>query len=172
MDPSEILFETPWLQVRRTGHWDFVVRPQSDRCVGVLAITDAGEIVLVEQFRHPLGRAAVELPAGIVGDEEEHRGESLETTAARELLEETGFCAARMSPLLESPTSAGLTSEWVHLFLAEGLSRKHAGGGTAAERITVHCVPLTGLDYWLDEQRRVGKAVDFKILAALRAAGK
>ena len=84
MPATETLFETRWLGLYRIGRWDFVRRPQSDACVGVLAITPAAEIVLVEQFRIPIQRRVIELPAGIVGDEEEYHGESLAETARRE----------------------------------------------------------------------------------------
>ncbi len=142
MPTPETLFETRWLSLQRIGHWDFVRRPQSDSCVGILAITPQQEIVLVEQFRIPIQRRVIEIPAGIVGDEPEHLGESLAETAARELLEETGYRAGTIEPLIVTPTSAGLTSEFIHLFHARDLVREHAGGGVAGEDIIVHHVPL------------------------------
>lgn len=170
--PDEItLYESKWLGLYRIGHWDFARRPNSDACVGILAITDSGEIVLVEQFRIPVGKRVIEIPAGLVGDEEEHRGESLADTAARELMEETGHRAARVEPILSSPTSAGMTPEFTHLFLATGLSRETEGGGTSGEDITVHHVPLAELREFLDGKISEGHAVDFKIHAALAAAG-
>jgi ADP-ribose pyrophosphatase len=82
--PEEItLYESKWLGLYRIGHWDFARRPNSDSCVGILAITDNNEVVLVEQFRIPVGKRVIEIPAGLVGDEEEHRGEALAETAAR-----------------------------------------------------------------------------------------
>jgi hypothetical protein len=76
MPTPETLFQTRWLSVQRIDHWDFVRRPHSDCCVGILAITPEQEIVLVEQFRIPVQRRVIEIPAGIVGDESEHRGEA------------------------------------------------------------------------------------------------
>ena len=172
MIPVEVLHETQWLRLRRIGHWDFVSRPQSDDAVGILAITPDDRIILVEQFRIPVQRMAIELPAGIVGDEPEHRGESLAASAARELLEETGWRAGRIELLISSPTSAGLTSEFVHLYHATELTREHAGGGVAGEDIIVHHVPLGDLRGWLAAQAAAGKAVDFKIHAALWLAGR
>ena len=172
MSTPETLFETRWIRMQRIGHWDFVVRPQSENCVGILAITGDDEIVLIEQFRIPLQQRVIEIPAGIVGDEPEHVGESLAETARRELLEETGYRAATMKHLLTTPTSAGLTSEFIHLFEAGGLTREHAGGGTAAEDIVVHHIPLGGLRQWLRVQAEEGKAIDFKIAAALWHAGR
>jgi ADP-ribose pyrophosphatase len=172
MPDPELLHETRWLRLERIGHWDFVRRPHSNECVGILAITPEDEIVLVEQFRIPVRTRVIEIPAGIVGDEEEHRGESLADTAARELLEETGYRAAEIRLLMHTPTSAGMTSEIIHLFQATGLTREHQGGGTGAEDITVHHIPMTELESWLLDQQAAGKLVDFKIHAALRLAGR
>jgi ADP-ribose pyrophosphatase len=171
MPETETLFETRWLGVYRIGDWDFVRRPNSDACVGVLAITAEKEIVLVEQFRVPIQRHVIEIPAGLVGDEAEHAGESLASTARRELLEETGYEASAMEPLISSPTSAGMTSEITHFFQATGLVRAHGGGGVSGENITVHHVPLAGLRDWLAAQEKAGKCIDFKIHAALWIAG-
>lgn len=167
MPEPETLFETRWIRMHRIGHWDFVVRPQSPTCVGILAITPEDEIILVEQFRIPLQKRVIEIPAGIVGDEPEFLGESLADTAARELLEETGYRAGKIEKLIETPTSAGLTSEMIHLFHATELTREHSGGGTEVEDIIVHHVPLTHLRAWLKEQEHHGKVIDFKIHAAL-----
>ena len=171
MSEEITLYESKWLGLYRIGHWDFARRPNSDACVGILAITDSDEIVLVEQFRIPVGKRVIEIPAGLVGDEEEHRGESLADTAARELMEETGHRAARVDPLLSSPTSAGMTPEFTHLFLATGLSRETEGGGISGENITVHHVPVAELREFLAGKMTEGLAVDFKIHAALAAAG-
>lgn len=171
MITPETLFETRWIRLLRIGHWDFVRRPQADVCVGVLAITPENEIVLVEQFRIPVQRRVIEIPAGIVGDEPEHLGESLAETAARELLEETGYRAGTIEPLLASPTSAGLTSEFIHLFFAKNLVREHDGGGVSGEDIIVHHVPLAEVRGWLRDQEVLGKAIDCKIQAALWQAG-
>lgn len=170
--PEEItLYESKWLGLYRIGHWDFARRPNSDACVGVLAITDNNEVVLVEQFRIPVGKRVIEIPAGLVGDEPEHRGESLADTAGRELLEETGFRAERVMPLLSSPTSAGMTPEFTHLFHATGLIRENEGGGTGGEEIAVHLVPVDELRGYLAASTAEGIAVDFKIHAAMAAAG-
>jgi len=170
--PEEItLYESKWLGLYRIGHWDFARRPNSDSCVGILAITDSNEVVLVEQFRIPVGKRVIEIPAGLVGDEDEHRGEALADTAARELMEETGHRATEIRPILSSPTSAGMTPEFTHLFLATGLSRETEGGGVSGEEITVHHVPLPERRCFLAGKISEGLAVDFKIHAALAAAG-
>lgn len=167
MPTSEKLYETRWLRLERIGTWDFVRRPHSDACVGILAITPNDEVVLIEQFRIPPQRQVIEIPAGIVGDEDKHHGESLADTAARELLEETGYRAGTIRQLIASPTSAGMTPEITHLFLASDLVREHQGGGVGSENIIVHHVPRAELPQWLAAQEAAGKLVDFKIHASL-----
>lgn len=171
MQEEITLYESKWLGLYRRGRWDYARRPNSDACVGILAITEGDEIVLVEQFRIPVGKRVIEIPAGLVGDEPEHKGETLAATAGRELLEETGYRAERIEAILSSPTSAGMTPEFTHLFLATGLRRETEGGGTSGEDITVHHVPLAELRDFMAEKISEGLAVDFKIHAALAAAG-
>jgi ADP-ribose pyrophosphatase len=171
MSDEITLFESQWLGLYRKGHWDYARRPNSDACVGILAITDQQEILLVEQFRIPVGKRVVEIPAGLVGDEPEFRGESLAETAGRELLEETGYRAGRIELLISSPTSAGMTPETTHLFHATDLIRENDGGGNASEDISVHQIHLSGLREFLSEKQSEGLLVDFKIHAALAAAG-
>lgn len=168
---TETLHQTRWLMLQRDGHWDFVRRPDSDHAVGILAITDHREVILVEQFRIPVQRRVVELPAGIVGDEPEHRGEPLAETARRELEEETGYRATGIEEQIVSPTSAGMTAEITHLFLARGLEKIGDGGGVGREEIEIHHVPLDDIRAWLKDREKQGRLVDFKIHAALWACG-
>ncbi len=155
--------------VDRDG-WEFAERPHGGRVVAVVAITDARSLLLVEQFRVPLGRAAIELPAGLVGDDPRAPDESDERAARRELLEETGHDARQWTRLLETPTSAGLTSELVTIFLARGLRRVSGSLGDGSERITLHEIPLESLDDWLDGRRAAGTAIDSKIHAGVYLA--
>ena len=165
------LFETRWLGVYRIGHWDFVRRPNADSSVGILALTPDDEVVLIEQFRIPVQRPVIEIPAGLVGDEEEFKDEEIAETARRELLEETGYHAGKIEALIVSPTSAGMTSEYTHLFLATDLEKRGAGGGVGSEEISIHLVPRTSIREWLREKEQAGLAIDFKIHAALWCAG-
>lgn len=170
MEEYEVLYRSQWLMLCRRDTWEFAKRPQCDAAVGILAITDAQEIILVEQYRWPMKAFVMEIPAGLVGDEEEFADESLAQTAARELEEETGYQAASMKLLLSSPTSAGMTSETTHLYFATGLQQISSGGGVEGEAIRVHKVKLTDLRNWLQVQQSAGKLIDFKIHAALAAA--
>lgn len=168
-DPVEILFESRWLNLYRRGRWEYVRRPAANEAVGILALTAQDEYLFIEQFRVPVQCRVIEIPAGIVGDEPEFAGEALAETARRELLEETGYAAASVELLVTSPTSAGMTSEFTHLFFASDLTQQHGGGGVGHEEITVHRVPRAEVRGWLRAREAEGCAVDFKIHAALWA---
>lgn len=170
MSEEITLYESKWLGLYRIGTWDYARRPNSQACVGILAITPDDEVVLIEQFRIPVGKTVIEIPAGLVGDEPEFAGESLTQTAGRELIEETGYKAGKIKEILASPTSAGMTPEFTHLFLATDLTKIADGGGVCGENITSHLVPLKELRTFLAARQAKGDAIDFKIHAALAAA--
>jgi ADP-ribose pyrophosphatase len=116
-DSSEVVFEGPVFRVVRE-RW-----PGSDRpydvvrhvgAAGVLALTPDGDVLLVRQFRPPVRRSLVEIPAGLLDVD----GEDPATCAARELLEETGYRHAAIEPLGDVRTTAGFSDELVHLFRA------------------------------------------------------
>lgn len=152
--------------VSRDG-WEFVERPGVTGIVVMAAVTDDGKLLLIEQVRHPVGRVVLELPAGLVGDEAGSEAESLEAAAQRELIEETGYRAARFRRVFSGPPSAGLSSEIITLFVATGLSRAGSGGGVGGEEITVHEVPLEGASAWLAARVDAGSLVDPKVYAGL-----
>lgn len=84
--------------------------------VSVVARDDGGRVVMVRQWRHPVGRALWEIPAGTLGG-----GEAPELAARRELAEETGYGARRWRELGCVPTSPGYSSELMWFYAAEGL---------------------------------------------------
>ncbi len=147
--------------------WEFVSRRDVNGIVLIVPVTDDGSIVLVEQLRPPVERNVVELPAGLSGDDEGGKHETLEMSARRELLEETGYEAATMERLAEGPPSPGVSSEIVTYFLARGLTRRHGGGGVGGERIVVHDIPLEEAEAWLFARAREGALVDAKVWAGL-----
>jgi ADP-ribose pyrophosphatase len=116
----------------------------------------------------PLGRRCIELPAGLVGDGDE-ADEAPSLAAARELEEETGYHAATMNELGQFHSSPGMVSESFTLFRARDLTRVSDGGGTPGEDITVHRVPLDGLEAWLAARRAENYAIDVKLLLLLGA---
>jgi ADP-ribose pyrophosphatase len=155
------------LQLVQQGHWEYADRTSAREAVALAAVTDERQLLLVEQYRIPVGRRVIELPAGLVGDIAGEEDERLETAAGRELLEETGYRASRLELLTSGPPSAGMASEIVAFFLASGLVKVHDGGGDEAEDITVHAVPLASVENWLDQQAAAGLLIDPKIYAGL-----
>ena len=86
--------------------------------VGVVALDDVGRVVLIRQYRHPVGQWLVELPAGLLDEP----GEKAYRTAARELAEETGLTAGRWDVLVDLQVSPGLSDEAVRVYLARDLA--------------------------------------------------
>ncbi|MGI8418442.1 MAG: NUDIX domain-containing protein, partial [Nakamurella sp.] len=91
---------------------------EHDRAVAVVAVDEDGLVVLVEQYRHPLGRRLWELPAGLM----DVPAESALPAAQRELAEEVGLSATCWEVLVDIAVSPGFTTESVRTFLARGLS--------------------------------------------------
>jgi ADP-ribose pyrophosphatase len=150
--------------------WEFVRRRGASGVVGIVAVTPAGDLLLVEQPRIPVGRTVIELPAGLVGDEA--GDEDACAAAARELSEETGWTPAACTVLAHGPSSAGHSSEVVTLVRASGLRRTGDGGGVAGEMITVHAIPLPRVADWLAAQAVRGALIDHKVHAALWWLGR
>ncbi|NES31223.1 NUDIX domain-containing protein [Micromonospora terminaliae] len=98
-----------------TGTRDYVTHVGA---VAVLALDDAGQVVLIRQYRHPVGRHLWELPAGLM----DVRGEDLATAAARELAEEADLTAGRIDVLVDLHSSPGFSNEVVRVFLARDLA--------------------------------------------------
>jgi ADP-ribose pyrophosphatase len=160
--------ETPWqgkyIKVTKQGRWEFVSRTRGVSAAVILAI-DSGHVILVEQFRVPLGKRCLELPAGLVGDEQE--GEAVHEAAIRELEEETGYRAERMVDLGRFHASPGMSSEGFNLLRAEGLTKVGEGGGVETEDIVVHRVALEAVPAFVDAKRAEGLAMDVKLLLLL-----
>ncbi len=87
--------------------------------VAVIALTDDGKIVMVEQYRKALERDVVEIPAGKL-----EKGEEPSLCAKRELEEETGYVCKSLDWLISFYTSPGFADELVHLYVARGLEKK------------------------------------------------
>ena len=164
---SQTVWQGNHIHIKRQGTWEFVSRNTQRPAVGIVAIHDDGRVVLVEQFRPPVGESLIELPAGLAGDIVGAEDEALLLAAQRELQEETGYTAEHWQPLISGYSSPGLTDESICLFLARGLSKTSAGGGVAGESIQLHEIPIDEVFDWLAERHQ---AVDIKLLAGLFAA--
>ncbi len=119
-----------FLRLVRADGWEFVERVRATGVVAIVAVTADGELILTEQFRASVKGPVIDLPAGLAGDGP--GTEELVTAARRELMEETGYDARRLSLLAHAPTSPGLTTEVVSFFRATGLKKVARG---AASRV-------------------------------------
>ena len=166
-DEEETVWEGRFIAAKRRGKWEYVSRTRGVSAAVILAVDD-GHAILVEQYRVPVGAMCIELPAGLVGDEEE--GEEVEAAAIRELEEETGYRADRMVNLGRFNASPGMSSEGFTLLRADGLTKVDEGGGVAGEDILVHRVPLSDLPAFVQAKREEGAAMDVKLLLLLAPA--
>ena len=166
-EPGEqIVWQGRFITAKVNGRWEFVSRARNIRAAVIVAV-EAGSIILVEQYRVPLGRPCIELPAGLIGDHDGQESEDTLEAANRELEEETGYRAARMEVLGEYWSSPGMVSESFTLVRAHDLTRVGPGGGTDGENITVHHVPLASLPAFIAQRRAQGDAIDVKLLLFL-----
>lgn len=168
--PEEVMWTGRFITAKRRGKWEYVGRARGIHAAVILAIDDADDgphVLLVDQYRVPLGRRCIELPAGLVGDQEE--GEEASIAAARELEEETGFRPDRLESLGQFYSSPGMVSESFTLFRAHGLTKTGEGGGVDDEDIHVHRVPLATLPDQIAIWRKQGYAMDVKLLLLLGA---
>lgn len=153
-----------WIVAKRRGRWEYAGRTRGIRAAVIVAL-DGGDVILVEQYRVPIGRYCLELPAGLIGDEDQ--GEDALTSASRELEEETGYRAAQWEDLGEFYSSPGMIEESFTLLKATGLSKVSDGGGTEHEDIVVHRVPVARIAETIAEHRALGHGIDVKLVMLL-----
>ncbi len=145
----------------RTAGREVVEHPGS---VAVLPLHDDASVVMIDQYRHPVGRRIRELPAGLL----DAPGEDPVTTARRELVEEVGYTAQDWSVLVDLVTSPGFSDEAVRVFLARGLTEVGRPAGADDEEADLDVVRLP-----LSEAVRqvlAGEIVNAPTVAGLLAA--
>jgi ADP-ribose pyrophosphatase len=159
-----------FLGLKERDSWEYAFRNNASGVVVLVPVTDARELVVVEQYRIPVKSRVLELPAGLVGDNGDIE-EDFRTAAQRELIEETGYKATSLEKLLYCPSTPGMADEMINIYYAGGLKRIGPGGGDDSEDITVHHVPLNNAIEWLDNHQSGGVMLDPKIFAGLFWAG-
>lgn len=162
--PVEAMWTGRFVEMRRKGRWEYAGRTRGIRAAVILAV-EGEHVLLVEQYRVPLGRRCLELPAGLIGDETE--GEDPVEAARRELEEETGWHADRVEPAGEFWSSPGMVAESFTLMRATGLTQTGPGGGVDGEDIAVHRVALRDIASFVEGRRGAGCAIDVKLLLLL-----
>lgn len=124
----------------------------------ILALTSEGKIVMVRQFRKPLERTLVEIPAGKLEE-----GEQPEESIVRELEEETGYRAEKVEYVTSFYTSPGFADEIIHLYFCQSL---HRGTVQTDDDEFVECLEVTFEEAEAMIQKR--EIYDAKTLIALQ----
>ena len=158
---SEDIFDGTLLHVKR----DTVELPNGNLATrewikhpgasAVIPVLPNGDIILVKQYRYPIGKITLEVPAGKLDSPDE---DPL-YCAERELSEETGYKAERLEKLTTIATTVGFSNEYIHLYAAEGLKsgRQHTDED---EFINVVAMPLEkAVEMALDGRIRDAKSV-------------
>lgn len=166
---SEAVWRGKLLDVRRDrvalpdgseGVREYIIHPGAVVIIPVLA---SGNLLFEEQFRYPVGQVFLELPAGKID-----AGEPVETTARRELLEETGYSAEHWRHLGVMHPCIGYSNERIEIFLATGL--RAAGGQQLDQGEFLELVEVGLADAVLAV--RDGRITDAKTITALFWAEK
>ena len=162
--PAEVMWQGKYIRALKRGRWEYVSRVGDVRAVVILAEYE-GKMILVDQPRIAVDGRCLELPAGLVGDEDP--GATVEGTAVKELEEETGFTARHVERLDDFHASPGMLSESFTLVRAHGITRIGEGGGTEHEDIRVHLVARGEIPAFIEQMRGEGFAIDAKLLLFL-----
>ena len=147
--------------------WEALERVGVSGIVIMVAVTPSGNVVLERQFRPPVGRDVLELPAGLVESDE-----TMEVAAKRELIEETGWSAGKIEFLAEGPISTGASTEALRAYLCTELEHVGKNGGDDNEIIEVIEVPLNEVQEYLRDRQKEGLLVDLKVFGLVELARK
>src|SRR5690349_13944158 len=164
LPPPQLMWEGKFVRALKRDKWEYASRANNINAVVILAEYE-GKVILIDQPRVPLDCRCVELPAGLVGDDDPHA--TAESTAIKELEEETGFTAERVERLGEFYASPGMLSESFTLVRAHNVRRIGEGGGDENEDINVHLVPRAEVPNFIEQKRAEGFGVDVKLLLFL-----
>lgn len=124
----------------------FVVELPVSVCA--VAITGNNEVIMVEQYRHPIGQTILEIPGGFIDE-----GEDPQQAIVRELLEETGYSFDQYIHLAKTAANPGVLDNFTHLFLATGGKKTAEQSLDANEEITIHFKPLEEVKQMLKENK-------------------
>lgn len=125
--------------------------------VAIIAFKDKDTVLLVEQYRKPIDKMLLEIPAGKI-----ENGEDIETCGIRELEEETGYKSNEFTYLGKIVTSPGFADEYIYIYRADNLYKGRDDIGDADEFINIHEVPLSKIK----EMIKNGEIIDAKTICA------
>jgi ADP-ribose pyrophosphatase len=164
LPPVEVMWEGKFVRALRRGKWEYASRARNIGAVVILAEHE-GKVILVEQPRVAPDCRCIELPAGLVGDQDPNA--TVEDTAIKELQEECGFTAERIERLGDFYASPGMLSEAFTVVRAHGLRKIGEGGGDENEDIKVHLVARADIPNFIEQKRAEGLGIDAKLLLLL-----
>lgn len=164
-DEPNVLYSGKYLNLVERNGWEYVTRNHHDVVI-ILPVLDDGKLVLISEFRKPLMKRVIGLPAGLVGDNDGDEG--IFDAARRELVEEIGYQANQLELVMDnSPSSSGMTDEIFNLFIARKLIRVSEGGGDESEDIRVIFVDPQDLPKLTEEWKKQGHVIDPKLFMGL-----
>ena len=165
--PEKTVWQGRFITAKTRGRWEYVGRARGIRAAVILAVDEDDHVLLVQQYRVPLSHDCLELPAGLIGDDDGGEGEHPLAAAGRELEEETGYRAARLENCGTFYSSPGMVSEAFTLVRAYDLAKVSDGGGVDGENITVHRVARADLPRFVADKRTEGCGIDVRLLMLL-----
>ena len=161
LPPAEVMWAGKYVRVLKRDKWEYASRANDINAVVILAEYE-GKVILIDQPRVAPDCRCIELPAGLVGDTDPNA--TPESTAIKELEEETGFTADRVERLGEFLASPGMLAESFTLVRAHGVRKIGEGGGDENEDINVHLVAREDIPNFVEQKRAEGFGVDVKLL--------
>jgi ADP-ribose pyrophosphatase len=164
LPPPQLMWEGKYVRALKRDKWEYASRTNNISAVVILAEYE-GKVILVDQPRVPPDCRCIELPAGLVGDQDPNA--TIEGTAIKELEEETGFTADRVERLGNFYSSPGMLSEGFTLVRMHSVRRIGEGGGDENEDINVHLVARADVPNFVEQKRAEGFGVDVKLLLFL-----
>ncbi|MCM3730574.1 NUDIX hydrolase [Fictibacillus nanhaiensis] len=162
----DLFVEEVELPNKKTGKREIVKHPGA---VAVLAVTEEGKILMVEQYRKPLEKTIIEIPAGKL-----ESGENPLECAKRELLEETGYSCKKLEPIGSFYTSPGFADELIHLFFTDSLVKQGGQMTDEDEFLNVMEVSVDEARQMVSDERIHDAKTAYSVLymELARAAGK
>jgi ADP-ribose pyrophosphatase len=161
LPPPQLMWEGKFVRALKRDKWEYASRANDINAVVILAEYE-GKVILIDQPRVAPDCRCIELPAGLVGDQDPNA--TVESTAVKELEEETGFTADGVERLGDFLASPGMLSEAFTLVRAHGVRKIGDGGGDENEDINVHLVPRAEIPNFVEQKRAEGFGVDVKLL--------
>jgi 8-oxo-dGTP pyrophosphatase MutT (NUDIX family) len=172
---SEYLFNDLWFKVRKDiceSPSGKIINPyyvyEFPEWATAFALTEDNKVLIVKQYRHPIGEVITELPGGCVDDTDK----DFQTAIARELLEETGYIFTSYESLGKISANPSTNTNWMHMFLARGGRKVAEQKLDFNEEIIVELYSINELKMLLKENRIVQAMHVTCILYALEKLGE